>query len=67
VAVKYEIYQLINRLAAEGKAIVLVSSELPELLGMCDRIVVMHGGQVKGEIEDPASATQEEILRMVVH
>jgi ABC-type sugar transport system ATPase subunit len=67
VAVKYEIYQLINRLATEGKAVVLVSSELPELLGMCDRIVVMHGGQVKGEIEDPASATQEEILRMVVH
>jgi ribose transport system ATP-binding protein len=66
VAVKYEIYQLINRLAAEGKAVVLVSSELPELLGMCDRIVVMHGGEVKGEIEDPASATQEQILGMVV-
>jgi ribose transport system ATP-binding protein len=67
VAVKYEIYQLINRLAAEGKAVVLVSSELPELLGMCDRIVVMHGGAVRGEIEEPASVTQEEILGMVLH
>ena len=66
VAVKYEIHLLINRLAAEGKAVILVSSELPELLGMSDRIVVMHAGEVKGEIEDPAKATQEEILAMVV-
>ena len=66
VAVKYEIYVLINRLAAEGKAIVIVSSELPELLGMSDRIVVMHDGEVKGEIEDARRATQEQILAMVV-
>jgi ABC-type sugar transport system ATPase subunit len=66
VAVKYEIYLLINRLAGEGKAVVLVSSELPELLGMSDRIVVMHGGEVKGEIEEPGKATQEQILGMVV-
>ena len=66
VAVKLEIYELINRLAAEGKAVVLVSSELPELLGMCDRIVVMHGGEVRGEIGEPAEATQEEILAMAV-
>jgi ribose transport system ATP-binding protein len=66
VAVKYEIYELINRLAAEGKAVILVSSELPELLGMSDRIVVMHGGEVKGEVEDVGNATQEQILEMVV-
>jgi ribose transport system ATP-binding protein len=66
VAVKYEIYQLINRLASEGKAVILVSSELPELLGMSDRIVVMHAGEVKGQVEDPGSATQEQILAMVV-
>jgi ribose transport system ATP-binding protein len=66
VAVKLEIYELINRLAAEGKAVVLVSSELPELLGLCDRIVVMHGGEVKGEIDEPAEATQEGILAMAV-
>ena len=42
VAAKYEIYLLINRLAAQGKAIVMISSELPEILGMSDRIIVMH-------------------------
>ena len=66
VAVKYEIYLLINRLAAEGKAVIIVSSELPELLGMSDRIVVMHAGEVRGEIEDARTATQEQILGMVV-
>jgi ABC-type sugar transport system ATPase subunit len=66
VAVKYEIYLLINRLAAQGKAVIIVSSELPELLGMSDRIVVMHGGEVRGEIEDARTATQEQILGLVV-
>jgi ABC-type sugar transport system ATPase subunit len=66
VAVKFEIYQLINRLAAQGKAVIVVSSELPELIGMCDRIVVMHAGEVRGEIEDARAATQAQILGMVV-
>jgi ABC-type sugar transport system ATPase subunit len=66
VAVKYEIYQLVNRLAAEGKAVLLVSSELPELLGMSDRIVVMHEGEVRGVIDDASKATQEQILTMIV-
>ncbi len=64
VGAKYEIYQLMNRLAADGKAVVMISSELPELLGMSDRIVVMHEGMVKGEITDVAAATQESILAM---
>jgi ABC-type sugar transport system ATPase subunit len=66
VGAKYEIYQLINALAAEGKAIVLVSSELEEVLGMADRILVMHEGRVTGEITDVLNATQAEILRLAV-
>jgi len=66
VGAKYEIYQIMNDLAAQGKAIVMISSELPELLGMSDRILVMHEGRVSGEIADPRSATQEEVLRLAV-
>jgi len=66
VGAKYEIYQLINQLASEGKAIVMVSSELPEILGMSDRVIVMHEGQIKGEITDVAAATQEDVLRLAV-
>jgi len=66
VGAKFEIYQLINRLAAEGKAIVMVSSELPEILGMSDRVIVMHEGRIKGEIADVANARQEDILAMAI-
>jgi ABC-type sugar transport system ATPase subunit len=66
IGTKYEIYLLINQLADQGKSIIIVSSELPELLGMCDRIIVMHEGQIKGEIKDPSTATQEEILKMAI-
>jgi ribose transport system ATP-binding protein len=66
VGAKYEIYQLINALAAQGKAIVLVSSELEEALGMADRIVVMHEGRITGEITDVPHATEAEILRLAV-
>jgi ABC-type sugar transport system ATPase subunit len=67
VGAKYEIYLLINALAEQGKAIIVVSSELPELLGVSDRILVMHEGALKGEIRDVAHATQEQILSMMVH
>jgi methyl-galactoside transport system ATP-binding protein len=63
VGAKYEIYQLMNNLASEGKSIVMVSSEMPELLGVCDRIVVMSNGRVAG-IVDARTTTQEEILRL---
>jgi ABC-type sugar transport system ATPase subunit len=53
-----------NRLVADGKAVIMISSELPELLGMSDRIVIMHEGAVKGEITDVAGATQESILAL---
>ncbi len=66
VGAKVEIYRLINDQAAAGKAILLISSELPEVLGMCDRILVMHEGRLTGEIADASRATQEEILRFAV-
>ncbi len=66
VGAKYEIYLLLNRLASRGKAVIMISSELPEVLGMSDRIIVMHEGEVKGEITDMATATQEQIMSMIL-
>ena len=66
VGAKYEIYLLINKLAMAGKAILMISSELPEVLGMSDRIMVMHEGRVTGEINDVASATQEQVLALAI-
>lgn len=63
VGAKYEIYQLIIDLANEGKGVIMVSSEMPELLGVCDRIIVMSGGQVAGEV-DAQNTSQEEILTL---
>jgi ABC-type sugar transport system ATPase subunit len=66
VGAKFEIYLIINRLAAEGKAILVISSELPELLGISDRILVMHAGAIRGEIADVRAATQQQILSLMV-
>ncbi len=66
VGAKFEIYQLINDLAAAGKAILMISSELPEILGMSDRILVMRSGRISGEIKDVAGATQEQIMALAV-
>lgn len=66
VGAKYEIYLLMNQLAQQGKAILMISSELPEVLGMADRILVMHEGRLTGEITDVKSATQEQIMRLAV-
>lgn len=60
VGTKAEIYRLIRRLAAEGTAIIAVSSELPELIGMSDRILIMHEGRISGEVS--ADAADEELL-----
>ena len=66
VGAKYEIYGLINDLAAAGKGVVMISSEMPELLGMCDRIYVMNEGAFVGEM--PASdASQERIMSLIVN
>jgi ABC-type sugar transport system ATPase subunit len=66
VGAKYEIYQLINQLAAAGKAILMISSELPEVLGMSDRVLVMHDGRITGEVANPSEATQEQIMELAV-
>ena len=66
VGAKYEIYLLINELAAQGKAILMISSELPEVLGMADRILVMRDGRISGEIGDVAEATQEQVMNLAV-
>ena len=50
VGAKAEIYKLICELAEEGKAVIVVSSEMPELLGLCDRIIVLHEGEMMGEV-----------------
>ncbi len=63
VGAKYEIYQLIIDLANKDKVVIMVSSEMPELLGVCDRILVMSGGRLAGEV-DAKTATQEEIMTL---
>ena len=65
VGAKYEIYTLINALADEGKCIIMISSEMPELLGMCDRIAVMNNGRFVAEF-DRIEATQEKIMQAIV-
>ena len=63
VGAKYEIYQLILDLANKGKTVIMVSSEMPELLGVCDRIIVMSGGRVAGEV-DARNTSQEAIMTL---
>jgi ribose transport system ATP-binding protein len=64
VGAKHEMYLLINDLAAKGKAIIVISSELPELLGICDRIMVMREGRIAGEISNVRTATQTDIMAL---
>ena len=65
VGAKYEIYTIINELAAEGKRVIVISSELPELLGISDRIYVMNEGRIVGEMA-ASEASQEKIMRAIV-
>jgi ribose transport system ATP-binding protein len=65
VGAKYEIYLLINELCRSGKAVIVISSELPEVLGISDRIIVMHQGQVKAEIKDVKNTTQNDIMSAI--
>lgn len=65
VGAKYEIYCIINQLVAEGKSVVMISSELPEILGMCDRIYVMNEGKIVGELAG-SEATQELIMSHIL-
>ena len=63
VGAKSEIHRLMSTLAQQGKAIIMVSSEMPEVLGMSDRVIVMHEGRISG-IVDRADATQEKIMEL---
>ncbi|MNT85572.1 Xylose import ATP-binding protein XylG [compost metagenome] len=65
VGAKYEIYTIINNLAAQGKAILVISSEMPELLGITDRVYVMNEGRIVGEMPT-SEASQEKIMRSIV-
>jgi putative multiple sugar transport system ATP-binding protein len=65
VGAKYEIYAIINQLAAEGKGILMISSEMPELLGTCDRIYVMNEGRIVAELSKQ-QASQESIMRAIM-
>lgn len=65
VGAKYEIYCIINELAAVGKCVLIISSELSEILGICDRVYVMNEGEIKGEMPI-ADANQESIMRLLV-
>ncbi|MBR5945343.1 MAG: sugar ABC transporter ATP-binding protein [Lachnospiraceae bacterium] len=65
VGAKYEIYCIINQLVAEGKSVIMISSELPEILGMCDRVYVMNEGRMVGEL-DAKDATQEKIMTYIL-
>lgn len=65
VGAKYEIYCIINDLVAQGKSVVMISSEMPELLGMCDRIYVMNNGEIVQE-SNAKDATQESIMKAIL-
>ncbi len=65
VGAKREIYTIINELAAEGKSILMISSELPELLEMCDRIYVMNNGRIVGELSGE-EATGENVMKCIM-
>lgn len=65
VGAKFEIYSIMNDLAAQGRAVVMISSEMPELLGMCDRIYVMNEGRIVGELSR-AEASQERIMALIL-
>lgn len=66
VGAKQEIYQLMNDLTAAGKSIIMISSELPEVIGMSDRILVMHEGRITGEISDMETVSQQQIMELAI-
>ena len=65
VGAKFDIYCLMNELTEQGKAIIMISSELPEVLGMSDRVLVMHGGQIKGELTGD-DMTAEKVMKLAI-
>ncbi|MDR2021517.1 MAG: ATP-binding cassette domain-containing protein, partial [Treponema sp.] len=65
VGAKYEIYCLMNALTEQGKSIIMISSELPEVLGMSDKVLVMHDGTIKGELAG-ADKTAENVMQLAI-
>ena len=65
VGAKFDIYCLMNELTERGKSVIMISSELPEVLGMSDRILVMHGGQIKGELTGE-NMTAEKVMKLAI-
>lgn len=65
VGAKYDIYCLVNQMVENGKSVIMISSEMPELIGMCDRIYVMNEGELRGEL-DAKDATQEKIMSYII-
>jgi putative multiple sugar transport system ATP-binding protein len=65
VGAKYEIYTIMNALAASGRGVVMISSDMQEILGMCDRIYVMYEGRIIGELKRE-DASQEVIMSMIL-
>ena len=65
VGAKYDIYCLINQMVDNGKSVIMISSEMPELIGMCDRIYIMNEGELRGEL-DAKEATQEKIMSFII-
>ena len=63
VGAKAEIYKLIDEFTAQGGCVIMVSSEMPEIMGVCDRIIVMSGGRIAGEV-DGKNCTQEQIMAL---
>jgi len=66
VGAKYEIYEIINKMVGDGKSVLMISSELPELLGMADRIYVMNEGHLVAELKNDGNVTQEEIMGYIL-
>ena len=66
VGAKYEIYEIINKMVENGKSVLMISSELPELLGMADRIYVMNEGHLVAELPNDGTATQEKIMGYIL-
>lgn len=66
VGAKYEIYMLMNELVKRGKALIMISSEMPELIGMSDRIMVMHQGRLTGKLEADEITGNKEIQKTVL-
>jgi ABC-type sugar transport system ATPase subunit len=66
VGAKFSIYNMMTELAAQGIAIIMISSEMPELIGMSDRILVMSNGRIRGEYNDKQTISQEAILKLAL-